>query len=145
MSRCLVTRLNSSVFIQNTISSCDWHTTSGIAIRKPSSAMLNQKVLEEDTKYDAGGVSGGRFMWFWNLTDAKGVVVDGSYRNDECNVDCQCKNTIEKHGLTYYDKNSNQVRIDNIKIYMSNLPKEYYNYNINLLQMKMFHLYNFYY
>ena len=97
------------VFIQNTISSCDWHTTSGIAIRKPSSAMLNQKVLEEDTKYDAGGVSGGRFMWFWNLTDAKGVVVDGSYRNDECNVDCQCKNTIEKHGLTYYDKNNNPL------------------------------------
>ena len=32
-----------------------------------------------------------------------------------CNVDCQCKNTIEKHGLTYYDKNSNgnTINIEN--------------------------------
>ena len=35
--------------------------------------------------------------------------------------------------IIYYDKNSNQVRIDNIKIYMSNLPKEYSNYKTNYI------------
>lgn len=97
------------VFLQNTISSCDWHTTSGVAIRRPNSAMLNQKVLADDLKYDAGGSSGGMLMWFWNLTDDKGVTVDATYRNDNCNVECQCKNAVEKFGLTYYDKNTNPL------------------------------------
>eukprot|EP00943_MAST-04B_sp_MAST-4B-sp1_P004454 g4454.t1 len=97
------------VYIQNTLSACDWHTTSGVAIRKPSSAMLNQRILPDDRKYDAGGESGGKLMWFWNLTDSAGDVVDGNYRNDKCNVDCQCKNAVEKRGLSYYDKNDNPL------------------------------------
>ena len=35
--------------------------------------------------------------------------VDASYRNDKCNVECQCKNAVEKFDLTYYDKISNPL------------------------------------
>jgi hypothetical protein len=111
------------VFLENTWNSCEWHTSSGVAVRKPNADTLNQRVKPSEFKYGAGGISGGRLMWFWNLTDSDGVVVDANYRNDICNVDCQCKMAIESGGknaegkpwafqedgspLTYYDENTN--------------------------------------
>ena len=35
--------------------------------------------------------------------------------------------------IIYYDKDTNKIRIDNIKIYLSNLPKEYTNYKTNYI------------
>ena len=70
------------VFYQNTIGTCTWSTTSGIAIRKPSSLNPNQLIKSVTPLvglpelYQRGGISGGRLHWFWNLTDDTGKQVN---------------------------------------------------------------------
>jgi hypothetical protein len=111
------------IFLENTWNTCLWNTSSGIAVRKPNSALVSQRARTKELAYHAGGESGGNLMWFWNLTDSEGVVVDENYRNSDCNVDCQCKSAVESGGsnengkawafgprgrqLTYYDQNTN--------------------------------------
>jgi hypothetical protein len=136
------------IFWQNTMGTCNWDTTSGIAIRKPDAVSSNQRIKSQTPAngiqefYQRGGNSGGRLQWFWNLTDDQGHIVnddDWAYQGPQNGTDGSiklqpaywCKKAVIRGNNNYYTPDQLNLGPWAFR-YQDDMPLTYYDETRNL-------------